>query len=195
MNIGGASREANSRARMSTTPLCPLPSGTPGPYANRAMVSVRLVESVVSLGERELTLLRPRDSVELLDDDAFEQNEFMPYWAELWPSGLALARTVSERDLSRPRVLGVGCGLGLPSLAAALRGASALATDWSAEAVVLLARNARRNGALLTTAVCDWGEPARLLSGALWDVVLASDVLHERRNAAVLRRLLLRVVA
>src|SRR5436190_411417 len=109
MNIGVASRDANSRARMRTTPLCPLPSLTRyGAYATRAMVSVRLVDSVVSLGERELTLLRPRDSVELLDEDAFARDEFMPYWAELWPSGLGLARLVLARDLVGSRVVELG---------------------------------------------------------------------------------------
>ena len=34
----------------------------------------------------------PRDSESLLDEHAFESDEFLPYWAELWPSGLALAR-------------------------------------------------------------------------------------------------------
>jgi predicted nicotinamide N-methyase len=158
------------------------------------MVSIRLVDSVVSLGERELTLLRPRDSVELLDENAFARDEFMPYWAELWPSGLALARSLYARDLRAARVVELGCGLGLPSLAAALRGAGTLATDWSAEAVALLARNARRNGAPLTAAICDWSAPERLLAEAPWDVVLAADVLYERRNADALLQLLPRLV-
>ena len=34
-------------------------------------------------------VLRPRDSEALLDEHAFEDEEFLPYWAELWPSGVA----------------------------------------------------------------------------------------------------------
>ena len=41
--------------------------------------------------------------------------------------------------------LELGCGLGVPSLAAALAGAAVLATDWSPTAIALLEENARRN--------------------------------------------------
>src|SRR5207247_4133872 len=62
----------------------------------RAVTSaaVELVETVVGLPHLELTLLRPRDSEALLDEEAFERDAYLPYWAELWPSGLALARTL-----------------------------------------------------------------------------------------------------
>ena len=55
----------------------------------------------------------------------------MPYWAELWPSGIALARHVVGLALAGRRVLELGCGLALPSFAAALAGADVLATDWA----------------------------------------------------------------
>ena len=56
-----------------------------------------------------------------LDEDAFDDDEFLPYWAELWRSGVALAEVVSALDVRDKRVLELGAGLGLPSLAAALR--------------------------------------------------------------------------
>ena len=157
-------------------------------------MSVRVVEAVVSLGNRELAVLRPRDGEALLDDAAFGHEEFLPYWAELWPSGLALARAVSARDLRGLRAVELGSGLALPSIAAALGGADVLATDWSPEAVALASWNARRNGARVTTAICDWNAPARLLADTPWDLVLASDVLYERRNADALLALLPRLV-
>jgi hypothetical protein len=49
------------------------------------------VEEAIALPGRDLAILRPRDSEALLDDDAFEHEEFLPYWAELWPSGGVLA--------------------------------------------------------------------------------------------------------
>ena len=55
------------------------------------------VEEVVGLDGRELLIVRPRDSEALLDEEAFEQEELLPYWAELWPSALALARAVGGR--------------------------------------------------------------------------------------------------
>jgi predicted nicotinamide N-methyase len=153
-----------------------------------------LLEEVVRLGGRELSLLRPPDAEALLSEEAFEHEEFLPYWAELWPSGVALAQVVAERPVAGARVLELGCGLGLPSLAAALGGAEVLATDWSPDAVGLLRRNAVRNGIRLETAAVSWTEPGPLLERAPWDLVLAADVLYERRNAGPLLDLFPRLV-
>jgi predicted nicotinamide N-methyase len=152
-----------------------------------------LVEEVVPLRGRDLRLLRPRDSEALLDEDAFEHEEFLPYWAELWPSGLALARTIAGRALRGARTLELGCGLGLPSIAAALAGGRVLATDWSPQAVAMAAENAARNDVTIETLVCSWTEPEPLLERAPWDLVLASDVLYEARNAHILQDLLPRL--
>ncbi len=152
------------------------------------------IEEVVSLRVEQLLILRPRDSEQLLDERAFEHEEFLPYWAELWPSGLALARALDARSLRGRRVLELGCGLGLPGITAARRGARVLATDWSPEAVSFAALNAKRNGAAIETAVCAWASPGLLLAGAPWDCVLAADVLYERRNAEVLLDLLPQLV-
>jgi predicted nicotinamide N-methyase len=145
-----------------------------------------LVEETVPLRGAALQVLRPRDAEALLDERAFEHEEFLPYWAELWPSGVALARRVAARTLRGARVLELGCGLGLPSLAAALAGGRVLATDWSPQAIELLRGNAERNGAALETALVDWQRPAPLLERAPWDLVLGADLLYERRNVAPL---------
>jgi predicted nicotinamide N-methyase len=152
-----------------------------------------VVEEVVAVGGRDLGLLRPRDAEALLDEHAFEEEEFLPYWAELWPSALALARAIGGRALHGARTLELGCGLGLPSLAAALAGGRVLATDWSAESVRMTARNAERNGLAVDTLKCAWTEPEPLLARAPWDLVLASDVLYEARNGEVLAPLLPRL--
>jgi predicted nicotinamide N-methyase len=152
-----------------------------------------LVEEVVPLRGRDLRLLRPRDAEALLDEGAFEREEYLPYWAELWPSSLALARTIAGRALRGARTLELGCGLGLPSIAAALAGGRVLATDWSEEAIEMTAANAERNDAYVETLVCSWTEPAPLLARAPWDLVLASDVLYERRNGDALLGLLPRL--
>src|SRR5579862_7763060 len=101
-----------------------------------------LLEERIELAGREVSLLRPPSAEELIDEEAFDEDEFLPYWAEVWASGLALAEAVSQLDLRGVRVLELGAGLGLPSLAAALGGADVLATDWAADAVALLRDNA-----------------------------------------------------
>jgi predicted nicotinamide N-methyase len=152
-----------------------------------------VVEEIVALDGRELRVLRPRDAEALLDEHAFAHEEYLPYWAELWPSSLALARTVAARSLRGARTLELGCGLGLPSIAAALAGGRVLATDWSPDAVAMTRANAERNGARVETLVCSWAEPEPLVERAPWDLVLASDVLYEARNADALLELLPRL--
>jgi predicted nicotinamide N-methyase len=152
-----------------------------------------LIEEVVELAGRRLTLLRPPSPDELIDESAFDEDEFLPYWAELWPSGVALAAVVGARDLDGVRVLELGAGLGLPSLAAALRGADVLATDWADDAVALLRANAERNHVRVRVERSRWDEPDLLLAEAPFELVLAADVLYEERNARQLLDLLPRL--
>jgi predicted nicotinamide N-methyase len=152
-----------------------------------------VVEEVIPLYGRDLRLLRPRDAEVLLDEDAFEHDEFLPYWAELWPSSLALARQIGGRALRGARTLELGCGLGLSSIAAALAGGRVLATDWSPDAIAMTEANAERNGVQLETLVCSWTAPHPLLDRAPWDLVIGSDLLYEQRNVDVLLDLLPRL--
>jgi len=140
-----------------------------------------------------VTLLRPPNADELIDEDAFDEDEFLPYWAELWSSGVALARVVPTLDVAGRRVLELGAGLGLPSLAAALCGADVLATDWAYDAVSLLRANAKRNSIRLRVKRVRWDEPGPLVRTAPWDLVLCADLLYEQRNATQLLELLPRL--
>ena len=154
-----------------------------------------LVEETVVLGSgHAVRVVRPRDSEELLEEEAFEQEELLPYWAELWPSSVALARAVGARSLRGASTLELGCGLGVVSIAAALAGGRVLATDWSAAAVDFTTGNAERNGVQLETAVVDWAEPEAIVERGPWQLVLGSDVLYERRNVDQMIGLLPRLV-
>ena len=133
-------------------------------------------------------IARPDDPESLIDEERFEEDEFLPYWAELWPSGLALAGYVGTLDLAGRRVLEVGCGLALPSFAAALAGADVLATDWAPEALELDEGNAAANG--LVSRRRSWTGARRAPRVPAFDLVLAADVLYEERNAVPLLGLL-----
>ncbi|HEY6962879.1 MAG TPA: methyltransferase domain-containing protein [Gaiellaceae bacterium] len=124
----------------------------------------------------ELTLLRPESPESLIDEQEFERDEFLPYWAELWPAATTLAEALP--DVGGLRVVELGCGLGMASLVAAAKGADVTATDWSTEAIALLRENAARNGLTLTARVYDWRDPW----DARFDLAVAADVLYERRN-------------
>ena len=142
----------------------------------------------------EIELARPRDAEALLSEESFEHEEFLPYWAELWSSAVALAHDLSLRSLRGKRTLELGCGLGLPSIAAARSGGRVLATDWSPDAVLATAANAASNDVRVETLECSWASPQPIVDRGPWDLVLASDVLYERRNANLLLRLLPQLV-
>ena len=142
----------------------------------------------------EIELARPRDAEALLSEKSFEHEEFLPYWAELWASAVALAHDLSLRSLRGKRTLELGCGLGLPSIAAARSGGRVLATDWSPDAVLATAANAASNDVRVETLECSWASPQPIVERGPWDLVLASDVLYERRNANLLLRLLPQLV-
>ena len=153
-----------------------------------------LVEEVVPLRDRELVVRRPRDAEALIDEAAFEREELMPYWAEMWPSGVALARTVDVASMHGRRVLELGCGgMALPSIAAALAGGRVVATDWAEDALGLARDNAERTGAAIEVEQVAWQRPDPIVERAPWGLVLAADVLYEQRNVDDLVALLPRL--
>jgi predicted nicotinamide N-methyase len=154
-----------------------------------------LVEETVQAGPLTLGILRPPDPAALIDIERFKEEEYMPYWAELWASGVRLAAAVADRDVNGLAVLELGCGLGVPSVAAALGGAQVLAVDWAQEALDVTQQNAERNGASVETLRADWSKPETLLARAPFDLVLCSDVLYETRNVDALLALLPKLTA
>jgi len=135
------------------------------------------------VGDVELTLLRPEVPEALIDEDAFAEDEFLPYWAELWPSALALARAVGRRALHGARVLELGCGLGLPALVAARRGAAVVASDWHRAPLTVVARSAADNGDRVACVQMDWRAPA--VAGG-FDLCLGADVAYDQTGAPAL---------
>jgi predicted nicotinamide N-methyase len=170
----------------------------------RARFAVR--EERFAHGGWEVELILPRAADELIDEAEFASDERLPYWAELWPSARALARhlldtsakvreyeSANVEEWAGVRVLELGCGVALPSLAMLALGAEVLATDWYDDALRFARANAERNGLPpLRTEPLDWRLPR---GGWGYDLVLAADVLYEQRNAALLAELLPRVTA
>jgi predicted nicotinamide N-methyase len=152
-----------------------------------------LVAQSIDLPSGELRLLQPEESAELPDVGPVEWAPIAPYWSVLWRSGVALAHEVDGIALRGMRVVELGCGLALPSLAAARGGADVLTTDACREALALAERNARLNGVSVETATVDWAAPGALLARAPFDVVLAADVLYESANVELLLSLLPRL--
>jgi predicted nicotinamide N-methyase len=152
-----------------------------------------LISQTVELPSGELRLLQPRESAALPDSGGVEWAPVVPYWSVLWRSGVALARELDGLALGGLRVVELGCGLAVPSVAAARAGAAVLATDASGEALELAERNAQANDARIETATVDWAEPEALIRRGPFDLALAADVLYERATVAPLLSLLPRL--
>ena len=114
------------------------------------------------------------------------------YWAQLWPSAVALSRWLLECPelVAGRRVVEIGSGLGLASLAAAQAGAaSVLATDREPRALAFAAQSAMDCGLQLATAARDWSELDDWEPRSA-DAVLCADVLYGAEAAAQLAPLL-----
>jgi predicted nicotinamide N-methyase len=152
-----------------------------------------LVLQSIELPGGPLRIWQPSEAAELPDDGAVEWAPIAPFSAVLWRSGVALAGELEERDLRGRRIVELGCGLGVPSIAAARTGADVLATDMDAEAIELLGRNAAENGVALETAVAAWSDPEEIVERGPFDLVVAADVLYERQSVGPLLSLLPRL--
>ncbi len=144
-------------------------------------------------GELEMEIILPAAPDDLIDVSAFNLDERLPYWAELWPSARALARFLLREPLPSGPVLELGCGVALPSLVLLACGCPVLATDYYPEALEFARANAERNRLPpLATRLLDWRDPP---AGERFQHVLAADVLYEERNAVALAALLPELIA
>jgi predicted nicotinamide N-methyase len=151
------------------------------------------VVTPVRLRRSDLRIRQPAESASLPDDGGVEWAPLAPYWSVLWRSGVALARELDGARLAGKRIVELGCGLGLPSLAAARAGARVLATDSDPEAVALVEANARDNGIGLEAMAVDWRVADALVARRPFDLILAADVLYERPHVDSLLDLLPRL--
>lgn len=110
-----------------------------------------------------------------------------PYWLQIWPAAIAIAQTLGTLALRGLRVLDLGCGLGVPGIAAAWRGAHVTFVDRSPDAVEFARWNAGRVGspAAVDVQCLDWAE--RIVQGT-FDLVLLSDVSYRALHHDPLRR-------
>ncbi|MCG3127267.1 MAG: hypothetical protein CHACPFDD_02125 [Phycisphaerae bacterium] len=148
----------------------------------------------ISVAGRPFELLGPADFEALIERpevaERFARDEYMPYWAELWPGAVMLAEEIATwpcvSAAPAPRVLELGCGLGLAGLLAATRGYDVTCSDYDDDALAFVAASAARLGlANLATRPLDW----RLADPALIaERVIVADGLYERRNLAPILR-------
>src|SRR4051794_40716975 len=121
-------------------------------YRHRAQLYSRLTNRfalarqpiVLSRSAIRLGIYRPAAFNPLLRAAAADPEDQLPYWALVWPSGIALADHLlnSAQSVAGHRVLELGCGLGITASAAMLAGADLSVTDYAATALLLCRLNA-----------------------------------------------------
>lgn len=142
----------------------------------------------VPVASETFGILRPRAAEDLIDDEAFEEDERLPYWADVWPSARVLAaRLLAERGAGRT-LLELGCGSGVAAVAAVRAGFAVTVTDYYADALLFARANAWRLAGREPdeARLVDW----RAFPDDLghFDVVTASDVLYEHPNGGLVAR-------
>jgi len=139
----------------------------------------------VMVAGREVRIHHPRNADDLIDEQAYVDDERLPYWADLWPSARVLAERVATMPVDGRRFLELGCGAGLVSVAAAIAGFDVTATDYYEEALRFTALNVLVNtGALIDTRIGDWRRFPHDIGR--FELVVASDVLYEQPHAALI---------
>jgi predicted nicotinamide N-methyase len=162
--------------------------------------------TTLEFGGTSIRLARPAEPDLLLDDprviDWNRSDDYMPYWAYLWPSALLLAEWVACEPLTeRPdggvfalESLEIGCGLGLPGLVGVARGLRVQFTDHDPAPLEFVTRSATENGfdsSRYSIRRIDW----RSLPDERFSIILGADVIYELRLVPLVAKLLSRLLA
>ncbi|CUS97328.1 class I SAM-dependent methyltransferase [Candidatus Kryptobacter tengchongensis] len=117
-------------------------------------------------------------------DDVIEKystGDKIPFWIEVWPSAIVLAEFILGSDeFSNKKVLELGCGLGLTSVALGLKNAVLTVTDYEMMALQYARKNYIRNIGSEKNAkfvYLDWRHPT---ISEKFDFVIGADIIYER---------------
>jgi len=138
---------------------------------------------------RTFLLERPDGSDSLFDHPAvraaYAADDYIPYWADLWPAARMLAKAVGREPWDthagggQLHALEIACGLGLPGIAALARGLRVTFSDIDELALEYAAGNARRNGFTdFDTVAIDLRSPP---AGLQFGVILGADLLYDEK--------------
>ena len=144
-----------------------------------------VTSSPIVIAGMPISLVRPADPDRMLDDPGVlawnRADDYMPYWAYLWPGAFLLAEAVAAEcwEPGTP-ALEIGCGLGLAGLVGLRRGLRVTFSDYDGGTFGFVAQSTAANG--FTTEAyslrrLDWRDPP----AKRFPVILGADVLYERR--------------
>ena len=138
----------------------------------------------ISLLDKRFVIQRVKNVDKLLDaisEEEFKKDERLPYWADIWPSAIALSEYVLENQkvFKGKKILELGCGLGLVGITVTAIGGDVLFTDYDPHALRFTQTNFKRNFSRpASVQLLDWRNPGHSES---FDIILAADILYEKR--------------
>ena len=138
----------------------------------------------ISIADKSFAIRRVKNIDKLIDaisEEEFKVDEVLPYWAEIWPSSIALSEYVLENqeEFAGKKILELGCGLGLVGIVASSLGAEVIFTDYDSHALRFTEENFKRNfNREATVQIFDWRNPGYSES---FDIIMAADIIYEKR--------------
>jgi len=132
----------------------------------------------VTVGDERVALWQVVDLERHVDRAALlgaEDPPEPPYWAHLWSGARVLADVVPQRAGT---VLEIGCGLGLPGLVAARRGARVTFLDRVPAALAFVRASATANAVVDARLVV--ADATSAVVRARFDLVLVAELLYDR---------------
>lgn len=130
------------------------------------------------------TFCRPADPDAILDalsEETFSRDEFMPYWADLWPATEGMLAVLDERfraSWTQDISCEIGCGLGIIAAALSGRGVPIVASDYAADALGYVQYNMAAAGGRAMVAGADWRHPPFNIR---FKRIVGADILYEKR--------------
>jgi hypothetical protein len=123
---------------------------------------------------------------------AFDRDEYMPYWAFLWPAALKMVATILKTDWPPgAEVLEIGAGIGIVGLAGLACGLNVTISDYEPKAVQLALYNATRNGFTQGQGlVLDWRSPPFRKYQFIWGCELLYEDRHHEPLLELTRKVL-----
>ncbi len=161
------------------------------------------IQEEISILDKTYTINRIGDIDKLFDallakgsDHADVLDEKIPYWAELWPSAIAMSQYLLEnKDLLQGKsIIEIGSGLGLPSIVAGEFASKIVCTDYIQESLDFAKANYLLNyptDEKIIFDILDWRNIVDVQTK--YDIIIASDVAYERKAIADLENCLMQL--
>jgi predicted nicotinamide N-methyase len=163
-------------------------------WINRQATMERL-KVTLPRSEREYEIYRPDEASreKLFEQGRADPDKQMPYWAKVWPSGVALADVVVERkeQVAGQRVLELGAGLGVTACTVLEYGGELMTADYGALPLAFCRLNTVVNTGKAPRATCfNWRHDSEIVAATSqpefkggFPLIIAGDVLYEGRDA------------